>query len=286
MEHHSNIVPWQMLRDERGIVLRVVPVLDSGELDLDAFRAMLGDRTRLVGITLVSNTLGTVNPMAEIVAAAHAKGALVLVDAAQAVPCIPVDVQALGCDFLAFSGHKLFGPTGIGVLYARNELLAAMPPFLGGGDMILSVSFERTTYNVPPFKFEAGTPNVAGAIGLGRAIEFVRGLGWDWIQAHEQELLRKATAALGKLDGVRLVGTAAKKVATLSFTLEGVHPHDIGTILDSRGVAVRAGHHCTQPLMARFGVPATARASFSVYNTPEDVDRLVAALRNVSEVML
>jgi cysteine desulfurase/selenocysteine lyase len=247
---------------------------------------MLGDRTRLVGITLVSNTLGTVNPMAEIVAAAHAKGALVLVDAAQAVPCIPVDVQALGCDFLAFSGHKLFGPTGIGVLYARNELLAAMPPFLGGGDMILSVSFERTTYNVPPFKFEAGTPNVAGAIGLGRAIEFVRGLGWDWIQAHEQELLRKATAALGKLDGVRLVGTAAKKVATLSFTMEGVHPHDIGTILDSQGVAVRAGHHCTQPLMARFGVPATARASFSVYNTPEDVDRLVAALRNVSEVML
>lgn len=285
MEHHSNIVPWQMLRDDRGIVLRVVPVLDSGELDLDAFRAMLGDRTRLVGITLVSNTLGTVNPMEEIVAAAHGKGALVLVDAAQAVPCIPVDVQALGCDFLAFSGHKLFGPTGIGVLYARNELLAAMPPFLGGGDMILSVSFERTTYNVPPFKFEAGTPNVAGAIGLGRAIEFVRGLGWDWIQAHEQELLRKATAALGKLDGVRLVGTAAKKVATLSFTMEGVHPHDIGTILDSRGVAVRAGHHCTQPLMARFGVPATARASFSVYNTPEDVDRLVAALRNVSEVM-
>ena len=286
MEHHSNIVPWKLLCEQTGAVLKIIPVTESGELDLEAFRALLGPRTMLVSVVHVSNTLGTVNPVGEIIRAAHAAGAKVLVDAAQSAPCLPLDVQALGCDFLAFSGHKLFGPTGIGVLYAKAELLEMMPPFMGGGDMILSVSFEEICYNKPPYRFEAGTPNIAGAVGLGRAIETVQGIGFDAIHAHEQTLLKAATAALEAIDGVRIIGTAPDKVAIVSFVIDGVHPHDIGSILDSCGVAVRAGHHCTQPLMARYGLPATARASFSMYNTLEDVDRLAAAIQKVKNIIL
>ncbi len=286
MEHHSNIVPWQMLCEERGCVLKVAPINDRGELILDEFKALLNERTKLVSFNVVSNSLGTVNPVNELTALAHAAGARVLVDAAQAVACQPVDVQAIDCDFLAFSGHKLFGPTGIGVLYGKQDLLDAMPPFFGGGDMILSVTFEKTIYNKPPFKFEAGTPNIAGAIGMGRAIEYVNALGFDAIRAHEQMLLREATAALQSIDGVRLIGTAEEKVAILSFVIDGVHPHDTGSILDSEGVAIRAGHHCTQPVMARFGIPATARASFSIYNTREDIERLVASIEKVKAIML
>ncbi len=286
MEHHSNIVPWQMLCEERGCVLKVAPINDRGELILGEFTALLNERTKLVSFAYVSNSLGTVNPVKELTALAHAAGAKVLVDAAQAVACLPVDVQEIGCDFLAFSGHKLFGPTGIGVLYGKQDLLDAMPPLFGGGDMILSVTFEKTIYNKPPFKFEAGTPNIAGAIGMGCAIEYVNALGFDAIRAHEQMLLREATAALQGIDGVRLIGTAEDKVAILSFVIDGVHPHDTGSILDSEGVAIRAGHHCTQPVMARFGIPATARASFSIYNTREDIERLAAAIRKVKEIML
>jgi cysteine desulfurase/selenocysteine lyase len=286
MEHHSNIVPWKMLCDEKGLVLRIIPVTDRGELDMDTFRRLLGPRTKMVAVTHISNALGTINPIEEIIAAAHAHGARVLIDAAQSVACLPVDVRTLDCDFLVFSGHKLFGPTGIGVLYAKAELLEIMPPFMGGGDMILSVSFEEICYNCPPYRFEAGTPNIAGAIGLGRAIEYVNEIGFEWIQDHEQELLRDATAALEAIDGVRLIGTAEKKAAVISFAIEGVHPHDIGSIFDSCGVAIRAGHHCAQPLMTRFGLPATARAAFSIYNTQEEIGRLVAAVHRVKEIML
>ena len=286
MEHHSNIVPWKMLCEQTGAVLKIIPVTDAGELDMDAFNDLLSERTELISVVHVSNTLGTVNPVEEIIRAAHAQGAKVLLDAAQSAPCLPLDVQTLDCDFLAFSGHKLFGPTGIGVLYAKADLLEMMPPFMGGGDMILSVSFEEICYNKPPYRFEAGTPNIAGAIGLGRAIDYVQRIGFEAIHAHEQELLQAATAALEAIDGVRIIGTAPQKAAVLSFVIDGVHPHDTGSILDSHGVAIRAGHHCTQPLMARYGLPATARASFSIYNTLDDVDRLAAAIRNVQEIML
>jgi len=286
MEHHSNIVPWKMLSEEKGLVLKIIPVTDRGELDMAAFESLLGPRTKLVAVTHISNALGTINPVDQIIAAAHARGAKVLIDAAQSAPCLPLDVQALDCDFLAFSGHKLFGPTGIGVLYAKAELLEMMPPFMGGGDMILSVSFEEICFNKPPYRFEAGTPNIAGAIGLGAAIEYVNAIGFDAIREHEHKLLVEATAALEAIDGVRIVGTAKEKVAIISFVIEGVHPHDTGSIFDSCGVAIRAGHHCAQPLMTRFGLPATARAAFSIYNTSEDVARLVEAVHRVKEIML
>ncbi|MBM4151935.1 MAG: cysteine desulfurase [Kiritimatiellaceae bacterium] len=286
MEHHSNIVPWQMLCQVTGCVIKVAPINDRGELIMEEFKALLNERTRLVAVNYVSNALGTINPVKEIVVAAHAVGALVLVDAAQAVACLPVDVQDLDCDFLAFSAHKLFGPTGVGVLYAKYALLKSMPPYFGGGDMILSVTFEKTIYNEPPYKFEAGTPNIAGVIGLGRAIEYVTSLGFDAIGQHEKMLLKLASDELSRIEGVRLIGTAREKVSIVSFVIDQVHPHDIGSILDSEGVAIRAGHHCTQPVMARFCIPATARASFSIYNTEEDVARLVGAVHQVRKVML
>lgn len=284
MEHHSNIVPWQLVCEQTGARLRVAPIDDRGELDLEAFTALLGARTRLVAVTHVSNALGTVNPVEEIVTRAHAAGAAVLLDGAQAVPHLPVDVQALGCDFYAFSGHKIYAPTGIGALYGRAELLEAMPPWQGGGEMIESVSFEKTTWNRPPHKFEAGTPNIAGAIGLGAALDYLMELGLEAVHAHETALLEYATRAVASLPGVRLIGEAREKAAVLSFVIEGVHPHDVGTIVDREGVAVRAGHHCAQPVMDRFGVPATTRASFAAYNTFAEADRLVEALGRVVEI--
>ena len=284
MEHHSNIVPWQMLRDTLGITLKVVPINDQGELEMDAYRDMLSDKTKLVSMLYVSNSLGTINPIKDVIDAAHEVGALTLVDAAQAVSNQTVDVQALDCDFLAFSGHKLFGPTGIGVLYGKEEHLEAMPPDSGGGDMILSVTFDKTTYNRLPYKFEAGTPHIAGVIGLGAAIEYVNTIGLPAIAAYEDELLAYATEKLSATNGVTLIGTAAKKTSILSFVLDDIHPHDIGSILDQHGVAIRAGHHCTQPVMQRFGVPATSRASLSMYNTREEVDTLVMAVKTVQEV--
>jgi cysteine desulfurase/selenocysteine lyase len=284
MEHHSNIVPWQMLCEEKGARLRVIPITDEGELRLDELEPLLGERTRLVAIPHVSNALGTINPVGAIVGSAHARGIPVLVDGAQAVAHMPVDVQAIGCDFYVFSGHKMCGPTGIGVLYGRADRLEAMPPYQGGGDMIRSVSFARTTYNAVPQKFEAGTPNIAGAIGLAAAVEYLTSLGLDRVAAHEASLLEYGTAALATIPGLRLTGTARDKAGILAFLLEGAHPHDIGTILDREGVAIRAGHHCCQPLMARLGVPATARASLGLYNTRDDVDALVRALQAVREV--
>jgi cysteine desulfurase/selenocysteine lyase len=284
MEHHSNIVPWQILCEERGATLRVAPIDDRGVLDLDAFERLLGPRTKLVAVAHVSNALGTVNPVREIVRLAHAHGATVLVDGAQAVPHQSVDVRALGCDFYAFSAHKMFGPTGIGALWGRSELLEAMPPYQSGGDMIASVSFEKTTYNVSPHKFEAGTPNIAGTIGLGAALDYVKGVGMDRIAAYESELLLRGTELLEAVPGVRLIGTAPDKASVLSFVLEGVHAHDVGTILDQEGIAIRTGHHCAQPVMDRFGVPATARASLAFYNTVDELEALVLGLRKVSEV--
>ncbi len=281
LEHHSNIVPWQMLCEEKGARLRVVPIDRTGTIDLDALRALVTERTRIVSVAHVSNALGTVNPIREIVEIAHARGIPVLVDGAQAISRMPVDVQALGCDFYAFSGHKLYGPSGVGVLWGRASLLEAMPPWQGGGDMISSVTFEKTTYNVLPYKFEAGTPNIAGAIGLGAAIDYVRALGVERIARHEEALLAKATRAVGAIPGVTLIGTAREKVAVLSFTMDCVHPHDIGTVLDRNGIAVRTGHHCAQPVMDFFGVPATARASFGLYNTAQEVDALVAGIHDV-----
>ena len=281
LEHHSNIVPWQMLCEERGAALRVAPIDTRGEVRLDAFRALVTDRTRLVAVAHVSNALGTVNPIREMVAMAHERGVPVLVDGAQAVPRLPVDVADLGCDFYAFSGHKAYGPSGVGVLWGRASLLEAMPPWQGGGDMISSVTFEKTAYNVLPYKFEAGTPNIAGVIGLGAAIDYIRALGLDRIDAHEENLLAYATRRVEGIPGVRIIGTARHKAAVLSFTIEGVHPHDIGTVLDRLGVAVRTGHHCAQPVMDFFGVPATARASFGLYNTREEVDVLVAGIHDV-----
>nr|WP_178119051.1 cysteine desulfurase [Pseudomonas akapageensis] len=284
MEHHSNIVPWQMLCEQTGARLRVAPIDDAGELLLDELERLIGPRTRLVAVTHVSNVLGTINPIRRIVELAHAQGARVLIDGAQAAPHLKIDVRALGCDFYALSGHKMYGPTGIGVLYGRRELLDAMPPYQGGGDMILSVSFEKTIYNKPPYKFEAGTPNMVGAIGLGAAIDFLAALGPEAIAAHEQRVLAYAQKALAAVPGLRLIGTAAQKVGVLSFVLDGIHPHDIGTILDREGIAIRTGHHCAQPLMNRFGLAATARASLGCYSNEQDIDGLVAGLAKVQEV--
>ena len=284
MEHHSNIVPWQILCEEKGSKLRVVPIDDSGELLVDEFEAMLGPRTKLVSITHVSNALGTIVPVDRIVELAHAHGVPVLLDGAQAVPHMHVDVRSLDCDFYVFSGHKLFGPTGIGVLYGKAELLESMSPYQGGGEMIKSVTFEKTLYADLPYKFEAGTPNIAGAIGLGEAIDYVEALGFDRIMAHEQELLDYGSRALSSIEGVHIIGTAAHKSGILSFIMDGVHPHDIGTILDAEGIAVRTGHHCAQPVMDRFQIPATARASMAMYNTKEDIDALVLGIDRVIEV--
>jgi cysteine desulfurase/selenocysteine lyase len=284
MEHHSNIVPWQLLAEQTGAVLRVGPLTDAGELDLVAFERLLGDRTRLVSVVHVSNALGTVNPIGRITAAAHSRGIPVLVDGAQAAPHLAVDVQALDCDFFVFSGHKLFGPTGIGVLYGRESLLDGMPPWQGGGDMISSVTFERSTWAAVPAKFEAGTPHIAGAVGLGAAIDWLSAIGLAAVTAHEDDLLRYATAEVGRVPGVTLIGTARERASILSFALEGVHPHDIGQVLDLEGVAIRAGHHCAQPVMDRYGVAATARASFALYNTRGEVDALVDGLHRVRRV--
>jgi cysteine desulfurase / selenocysteine lyase len=284
MEHHSNIVPWQLLSDERGSTLRAAPINDAGELDLEAFSKMVGPKTKLVAVTHVSNALGTVNPVRRIVEIAHSFQVPVLVDGAQAAPHLKADVQALGCDFYTFSGHKVYGPTGIGILYGRAALLEKMPPYQGGGDMILSVTFEKTVYNRLPYKFEAGTPNIAGVIGLGAALDYLSRLGLEGIGAHESELLRYATGALRSIPGLRIIGTARNKAGVLSFTIGDIHPHDIGTILDQQGVAIRTGHHCSQPVMQHFGIEATARASFGLYNTKEEVDTLVRAIERVREV--
>ncbi len=284
MEHHSNIVPWQILCEMTGARLRVAPITEDGELLVEDVERLLTERTRLVAMTHLSNALGTITPAREIIRLAHERGVPVLLDGAQAVAHLKVDVQELECDFYAFSGHKLYGPTGIGVLYGKAEWLDAMPPYQGGGDMISSVTFEKTTYNRLPYKFEAGTPHIAGAIGLGAAIEYVTTLGVEAIAAHERDLLTYATEAVSSIPGLRVIGTARQKASILSFTLDGVHPHDIGTILDHEGIAIRAGHHCAQPVMERFGVPATARVSFALYNRREEVDALVAALQKVREV--
>ncbi len=284
MEHHSNIVPWQILCEEKGAHLKVAPIDNRGELLLDEFAKLIGPRTKIVAVTQVSNALGTVLPLREMIELAHHQGVPVLVDGAQAVPHFSVDVQALDADFYAFSGHKVYGPTGIGVLYGKRALLDAMPPYQGGGDMIRSVTFEKTTYNDLPWKFEAGTPDIAGAIALGAALEYITGLGMGSIAAHENNLLIYATQAVGAIPGVQLIGTASHRAGVLSFVLDGVHPHDLGTILDREGIAIRTGHHCAQPVMKRFGIPATARASFAVYNTKEEVDVLVAGIRTAREV--
>jgi cysteine desulfurase / selenocysteine lyase len=281
MEHHANIVPWQMAAERTGARIRVAPVTDDGELDLPAMFALFGPRTRIVAFAHVSNALGTINPARDIVAAAHAAGARVLIDGAQSAPHMPVDVQELGCDFFAFSGHKVYGPTGIGILYGRSEVLAEMPPYQGGGDMIQKVTFERTTFKAPPSRFEAGTPHISGAIALGAAVDYLDRLGREQVAAHEEELTDYAVAQLSAVPGVRIVGRPRRRAGAISFLLDNVHPHDIGTILDSEGIAIRAGHHCAQPLMRRFGVAATARASFAVYNTRAEVDALVAALARV-----
>jgi cysteine desulfurase/selenocysteine lyase len=284
MEHHSNIVPWQMLCEEKGAKLRVAPMNDEGELLLEEFKKLLNPRTKVVAVGHVSNALGTINPLKEMIAAAHTLGIPVVVDGAQAVPHLAVDVQDLDADFYAFSGHKMYGPTGIGVLYGKTALLEAMPPYQGGGDMISSVTFEKTTYNKLPYKFEAGTPDMAGAAGLKAAIEYMNGIGIAKIAAHEHELLEYATEVIGSLPGVRLIGTAREKASVLSFVLDEVHPHDIGTILDQEGIAVRTGHHCAQPVMERFHIPATVRASFAVYNTKAEIDALARAIQKVHEV--
>ncbi|MEE8137962.1 MAG: cysteine desulfurase [Thermoanaerobaculia bacterium] len=284
MEHHSNIVPWQLLCEEKGARLRVAPIDDRGDVLLEEFERLLSRRTRMVSIAHVSNALGTVNPVREMTEMAHARGVPVLIDGAQAVPHFRVDVQELGCDFYAFSSHKLFGPTGIGALWGRYELLEAMPPYQGGGEMIRSVTFEKTEYAEPPARFEAGTPNIAGAVGLGAAIDYLDSFDPEAVARHERELLAYATEAVSAVSGVRLIGTAREKASVVSFVIEGVHAHDVGTVLDSEGVAVRAGHHCAQPVMQRYGVPATARASFVLYNTLEEVDRLTAALAKVHQV--
>jgi cysteine desulfurase/selenocysteine lyase len=285
MEHHSNIVPWQLLCEEKGAHLRVAPINDRGELLLDEFEELLGPKTKIVAVGHLSNALGTINPVREIVCMAHAQNIPVLVDGAQAAPRMAVDVQGLDCDFYAISGHKMYGPTGIGILYGKTQLLEAMPPYQGGGDMIASVTFDKTVYNRLPYKFEAGTPNIADTIGLGAAIEYLNGLGLEQIEQHEVDLLSYATKAVEAIPGVRLVGTAREKAGVLSFVMDEIHPHDIGTILDSEGIAIRTGHHCAQPVMQRFNIPATARASFGLYNTREEIDALVAGIHKVREVL-
>ena len=284
IEHHANIVPWQQVCLQRGATLRVIPVSDAGELDLDAYDAMLNERTKLVAVVHISNALGTINPVKTMIDKAHAMGVPVLVDGAQSTPHMAVDVQALDCDFFAFSGHKLYGPTGVGVLYGKMKHLEAMPPYQFGGDMIHTVTFEKTTFAKPPGKFEAGTPAIAEVIALGTAIDYLQALGLERMGAYEHELLAYATEGIQEIPGVNILGTAKEKAGILSFTLKGAHPHDIGTILDREGVAIRAGHHCAQPIMDRFGVSATARASFSFYNTRQDVDALLAAIRVVNDL--
>jgi cysteine desulfurase/selenocysteine lyase len=284
MEHHSNIVPWQILCEETGAVLRVVPINDEGELLVEEYAKLLSARTRFVSVVHVSNALGTINPVKQIIEMAHSRSVPVLIDGAQAAPHLPVDVQALDCDFYVFSGHKAFGPTGIGILYGKAHLLEAMPPYQGGGDMILSVTFEKTLYNVLPYKFEAGTPHIAGGIGLGAAIDYLSGIGLEKIAAYERELLAYATDTVSAVPGVRLIGTAKEKAGVLSFVLDGVHAHDVGTILDQEGIAIRTGHHCAMPVMRRFGVPATARASLAFYNTRAEIDVLAGALHKVREM--
>lgn len=284
MEHHSNIVPWQMLCEEKGATLRVIPMNDEGELLLDEYENLLNPRTRLVAAVHISNALGTINPIQEIIERAHQQDIPVLVDGAQAAPHFEVDVQALDCDFYAVTGHKLYGPTGVGILYGKADLLDSMPPYQGGGEMIRSVSFEKTTYNVIPHKFEAGTPNIVGGIGMGTAVDYVSEIGWKNIAAQEKDLLLYATQQLSAIAGLRIIGTAKEKASILSFVVEGVHAHDVGTILDQEGIAVRTGHHCAQPVMDRFQIPATARASFAFYNTREEVDVLVKGVQRVIEV--
>jgi len=284
MEHHSNIVPWQMVCEEKGAKLRVAPINDRGELILEEYEKLLGPKTRIVSVVHVSNALGSINPVRRMIEMAHGWNAVVLVDGAQAAPHARVDVRALDADFYVFSGHKVFGPTGIGVLYGKSRLLDAMPPYQGGGDMISFVTFEKTHYNKLPYKFEAGTPHVAGGIGLGAALEYVNRVGLDNIAAYEHGLLEYATAAVSAIPGLRIIGTAREKAAVISFVLQDIHPHDIGTIIDREGIAIRTGHHCTQPVMQRFGIPATARASFAFYNTREEVDALVRGIRKVQEV--
>ena len=284
MEHHSNIVPWQLVCRHTGARLRVAPIHDSGELDMEAFAQLVNERTRIVAVAHVSNALGTVNPVGEIVEMAHAAGAVAVLDGAQAAAHDTIDVCALDCDFYVFSSHKCYGPTGVGALYGRAEALEEMEPYQGGGDMIRTVSFEESTWSDLPCKFEAGTPNIAGAIGLGAAIEFMTGLGMDAIAAHEREVLEYATEAFGAMDGIRIIGTAREKAGIVSFVVEGVHPHDVGTIVDRHGVAIRAGHHCAMPLMKRYGVPATSRASLGAYNTRADIDALVESLHAVKEI--
>lgn len=284
MEHHSNIVPWQILCEEKGARLRVAPINDRGELIIEEFKKLLGPKTRLVSVAHISNVLGTINPVDQIIQAAHGRNIPVLIDGAQGAPHGRVDVQDLDCDFYAFSSHKIYGPTGVGVLYGKARLLEEMPPYQSGGDMISSVSFEKTTYNVLPYKFEAGTPNIAGVIGLGAAIDYVNRVGPENIAAYEQGLLEYATKKISEIPGVKIIGTARSKTGLVSFVMDGVHPHDVGTVLDEEGIAVRTGHHCAQPLMNRFGIPATTRASFSFYNTREEVDALVAGIRKVKEM--
>jgi cysteine desulfurase/selenocysteine lyase len=284
LEHHSNIVPWQMLCEANRAVLRVIPLNDRGELEIDVFAQLLNPRTKLVSVAHISNALGTVNPVRRIIEMAHAQDVPVLLDGAQAAPHLAIDVQELDCDFYAFSGHKLCGPTGIGVLYGKSDLLNTLPPWQGGGDMIASVTFEKTTFNTLPHRLEAGTPNIAGGIGLGAAIDYLTGVGLDRIAAYERELLDYATETISAIKGVTIIGTAAEKASVLSFTLDNIHPHDIGTILDQQGVAIRAGHHCAQPVMKRFGIPATARASFAFYNTREEIDTLREGIQKAIEV--
>lgn len=286
MEHHSNIVPWQMLCDEKGCKIRVIPMNDKGELDMDAYSNLFNEKTKLVAVTYVSNSLGTINPVSEMISIAHRHGAVVLVDAAQAVQHIQIDVQKLDVDFLVFSGHKMYGPTGVGVLYGKEDLLNAMPPYQGGGDMIKEVTFEKTTYNELPFKFEAGTPNIEAGICLNEAIDYINSIGLENIEAYEHDLLQYATEKLAQIPGMRFIGTAEKKCSVISFVIDGTHPYDVGVILDKLGIAVRTGHHCAQPVMDRFGIPGTIRASLAVYNTKEEIDILVAGIQRAVNMLI
>ncbi|HAL51254.1 MULTISPECIES: cysteine desulfurase [Sphingobacterium] len=286
MEHHSNIVPWQMLCDEKGCKIRVIPMNDKGELDMDAYSNLFNEKTKLVAVTYVSNSLGTINPVRKMISIAHGHGAVVLVDAAQAVQHIQIDVQKLDVDFLVFSGHKMYGPTGVGVLYGKEELLNAMPPYQGGGDMIKEVTFEKTTYNELPFKFEAGTPNIEAGICLNEAIDYINSIGLENIEAYEHDLLQYATEKLAEIPGMRFIGTAEQKCSVISFVIDGTHPYDVGVILDKLGIAVRTGHHCAQPVMDRFGIPGTIRASLAVYNTKEEIDILVAGIQRAVNMLV
>ncbi len=284
MEHHSNIVPWQLLASEKKLNLKVIPITDEGEIIFEEFEKLISEKTKLISIVYVSNSLGTINPVEKIIQTAHANNIPVLIDAAQGVSHFPIDVQKLDCDFLAFSGHKLYGPTGIGTLYGKQSLLEAMPPFMGGGDMISKVTFEKTTFNELPYKFEAGTSNIADAIGLGAAIDYMQNIGLDNIYNYEKDILDYATNEISKLDKVKIIGTSKNKCGVISFVVEDIHPHDVGTFIDFEGIAIRTGHHCTQPVMDRFNIPATSRASFALYNTKEEVDIFIKALKKVSEV--